>query len=168
MRDDQSRPLGETVLRPDRRHVVLAGGATLLGACASPWPLAAAPAPPTSQFNEALRQLLRRRVAKPSRVALDIPRLAESGNSVAVKVSVASQMTEADHVQRVHILSEQNPVATIAVFTLGPRAGRAEVATNIRLATTQHVHALAEMSDGSIWTAHQEVVVLLAACLDES
>jgi sulfur-oxidizing protein SoxY len=124
---------------------------------------------PVSELYLAARSdLARGRPIREGRVTLDVPRLAESGNSVPLKVVVASPMTAADHVTRIHILSEQNPIARIATFRLGPRAGRAEVATNIRLATTQNIHAIAEMSDGSLWEAASEVVVLLAACLDGS
>jgi sulfur-oxidizing protein SoxY len=54
----------------------------------------------------------------------------------------------------------------VARFHLGPRAGRAKVATNIRLATTQTVTAIAEMSDGSFWSGTANVVVTLAACIE--
>jgi sulfur-oxidizing protein SoxY len=153
----------------DRRRLLIAVGTGLLapGAAVS---LAMAQqserAAVTPQYTAARAALLAGRDARPGRVEIDVPRLAESGNSVSLKVTVASPMTLADHVRAVHLLSEQNPVAVIAKFTLGPRSGRAEVATNVRLATTQNVHALAEMSDGSVWEAASEVVVLIAACLD--
>lgn len=118
------------------------------------------------QFIAARKALLAGRRVTAGRVVLDIPRLAESGNSVPIKVTVDSPMTEADHVRTLHVLSERNPIASIARFQLGPRAGRAEVATNIRLATTQNVHVVAEMSDESLWEVSAEVVVLIAACLD--
>lgn len=120
----------------------------------------------TPQYMAARATLLAGRPISTGRVVLDIPRLAESGNSVPIRMTVDSPMTERDHVRTLHVLSEQNPIASIARFQLGPRAGRAEVATNIRLATTQNVHVVAEMSDGSLWEASAEVVVLIAACLD--
>ena len=130
---------------------------------------AQAPAYPISQmYRDARAAIAAGRELKRGRIALDIPRLAESGNSVAMKVTVASPMTAKDHVREIVILSERNPVTEIARFKLTPRAGRAEVQTNIRLATTQNVHAFALMSDGSVWTADTEVVVLLAACIDGS
>jgi sulfur-oxidizing protein SoxY len=131
-------------------------------------PVEAAAAEPSAQFAEALRAIAKGRDISPERVTLDIPRLAESGNSVSLKVMVESPMTAANHVQTVHILSEQNPVAVIVKCHFGPRSGRAEFATNIRLATTQNVHAIAETSDGRLWQASTEVVVLIAACLDGS
>jgi len=100
------------------------------------------------------------------RVALKIPELAENGNAVGMMVEVQSPMTAADHVKTIHILSEKNPLVDVVRFHLGPRAGRARVATNIRLATTQRVVALAEMSDGSLWQGDASVIVTLAACVD--
>ena len=50
---------------------------------------------------------------------------------------------------------------------LGPRAGRASVSTRIRLADSQTVVAIAEMSDGTFWSDQVDVVVTLAACIEE-
>ncbi|TMJ39333.1 MAG: twin-arginine translocation signal domain-containing protein [Alphaproteobacteria bacterium] len=55
-----------------------------------------------------------------------------------------------------------------ALIELGPRAGRASFSTRIRLADTQKIVAVAQMSDGSFWTDEVEVVVTLAACLEGS
>jgi sulfur-oxidizing protein SoxY len=101
-------------------------------------------------------------------MTLALPALAENGNSVALSVAVESPMTASDHVKSIHILSEKNPRPVIARFYLGPRAGRAEVSTRIRLAATQQVVALAAMSDGSHRFAAADVVVTVAACIDGS
>lgn len=100
------------------------------------------------------------------RVKLIIPALAENGFSVFTTVEVESPMTDADHVRRIHILSERNPIAHLLTWHLGPRAGIAEVSTNIRLAASQQITALAEMSDGTFWRDRQKVVVTVAACID--
>lgn len=101
------------------------------------------------------------------RVRLELPQLADNGNSVAVKVSVASPMTEADHVKAIHLISEKNPVREMASFYIGPRAGRAEIVSRVRLAGSQEVLAIAALSDGSFWYDIAEIVVTLSACLDE-
>ena len=49
---------------------------------------------------------------------------------------------------------------------LGPRAGRARISTRFRLADTQTVVAVAELSDGSFWSASADVIFTLAACLE--
>jgi len=160
-RDDLPRPANG----PDRRRLLLAAAA---GAAAMALPCSGALAIPSAAFAASRSALANGREIGQGRVLLDVPRLAESGNSVPLKVTVESPMTPADHVTAIHLLSEQNPVAMIATFRLSRRAGRAQVETNIRLATTQNVHAISEMSDGSLWGASSEVVVLLAACLDPS
>lgn len=100
------------------------------------------------------------------RVTLGIPQIAENGLAVFTTVTVDSPMTARDHVRAIHLFSEKNPVAHIASFRLGPRAGRAKVSTNIRLADSQRVTAIAEMSDGSYWSDERSVVVSIAACID--
>jgi sulfur-oxidizing protein SoxY len=102
------------------------------------------------------------------RVRLELPLLVENGNSVPMKVSVDSPMTGVDHVRVIHLLSEKNPVRHMASFHLGPRAGRAEVSSRIRLAGSQRIVALAQMSDGSFWSDSKNTVVTLSACIDES
>ncbi|MCA3000655.1 MAG: SoxY-related AACIE arm protein [Rhodocyclaceae bacterium] len=101
------------------------------------------------------------------RVTLDIAPLVDNGNSVPITVSVQSPMTATDRVVGIAVFNEKNPQHEVAEFTLGPRAGRAKVATRIRLATTQKLVAVAKMTDGSCWTHTVEVVVTLAACLED-
>jgi sulfur-oxidizing protein SoxY len=100
------------------------------------------------------------------RVKLTMPALAENGFSVTLTVAVDSPMTAADHVASIHVLSEKNPVADVVAFKLGPRAGRARVSTSVRLADSQRIVALAQMSDGSFWTGSAAVIVTISACID--
>jgi sulfur-oxidizing protein SoxY len=100
------------------------------------------------------------------RVAIDIAPLVENGNTVPVSVQVQSPMTPADHVRRIALFTESNPLPEVTVFHLGPHNARATVATRMRLATSQQVMAVAEMSDGSCWQQTTEVVVTLAACIE--
>jgi sulfur-oxidizing protein SoxY len=102
------------------------------------------------------------------KVTVDLPPLADNGNSVALRLTVDSPMTKEDYVKAIHLFSEKNPVRNMAVFYLGPRAGRAEILSRIRLAGSQQVVAIAELSDGSFWSGSAGVVVTLSACLDES
>lgn len=105
---------------------------------------------------------------KRGRVKLELPVLADNGNSVPMKVSVQSPMTEADHVKTIRLVSERNPEREMAVFYLGPRCGAAEITSRVRLAGSQVVTAIAEMSDGSQWLDTAHVQVTLSACVDES
>ncbi|MBC7940174.1 MAG: SoxY-related AACIE arm protein [Chitinophagaceae bacterium] len=100
------------------------------------------------------------------RVLLDIAPLVDNGNAVPVTVTVTSPMTAADHVRRIGIFNEHNPQPEVVVFHLGPHSGRALVGTRIRLATTQQVLAVAQMSDGTFWQHGVDVIVTLAACIE--
>ena len=100
------------------------------------------------------------------RVTLDIAPLIDNGNVVPVAIRVDSPMTAADHVQRIGLYTELNPLPEVAVFHLGPRSGVARVATRMRLATTQTLTALAVMNDGSVWQQQVDVIVTLAACIE--
>ena len=102
------------------------------------------------------------------KVTLVLPQLADNGNSVPIRITVDSPMTAADHVQSIHLYSERNPVPNMANFYLGPRAGKAEINSRVRLAGSQRVTAVAKLSDGSFWYDAAPIVVTLSACLDES
>ena len=139
-----------------RRFLVLTVGGLALGAHAG-----------ESEMREAIHKVTRGAPVNPGKVTLELPPLSENGHVVPMRVAVASPMTEADHVRAIHVFTEKNPQPYVASFRLGPRAGRALVNTRVRLADTQSVIAIAELSDGSFWTASAHVVVTLAACLEE-
>jgi sulfur-oxidizing protein SoxY len=101
------------------------------------------------------------------RVKLDAPALIENGNSVVLSVHVDSPMTEADHVTAIHVFAPKNPLPNMISVHLTPRSGRAQFTTRVRVADTQTLMAVAQMSDGSVWTDRVDVVVTLAACLEE-
>jgi sulfur-oxidizing protein SoxY len=146
-----------------RRFVALLAG--LAAVPLLPFRAARAQADP---FAALLRQVTGGATVRPGRVSVDTPRLADNGHSVPLTVSVESPMTAADHVRSITLLSEKNPRPIMATFHLGPQAGRAEVATRVRLATTQRVLAIAQLSDGSYWSGSAEVEVTESACLDAS
>ena len=102
------------------------------------------------------------------KVTLTLPQLADNGNSVPIRITVDSPMTAENHVKSIHLYSERNPVRNMANFYLGPRAGKAEVNSRVRLAGSQRVTAVAKLSDGSFWYDAAPIVVTLSACLDES
>lgn len=100
------------------------------------------------------------------RVRLDLPPLVENGNAAPLTVTVDSPMTEAEHVRRIAVFNERNPQPNVITATLSPRSGRAQIATRIRLSGSQRITALAELSDGSYWSASADVIVTLAACVE--
>jgi sulfur-oxidizing protein SoxY len=102
------------------------------------------------------------------KVKLTLPQLADNGNSVPIRIAVDSPMTASDYVKSIHLYSERNPVSNMANFYLGPRSGKAEIESRVRLAGSQKVTAVAALSDGSFWYDAASIVVTLSACLDES
>jgi len=143
-----------------REFLVVSGLGTAFGFASR-----AARATPAEE-KEAILRLTGAAMVKQGRVTLDLPPLVENGNSVPLTVSVDSPMTAADHVKAIHVFVEKNPQPFVAAFHLGPRAGRAVVSTRIRLADTQTVVAICEMSDGSFWSGSADSVVTLAACTE--
>jgi len=101
------------------------------------------------------------------RVQLDLPRLADNGLAVPMKLVVDGPFAPGPDVRSIHLFSEKNPVPQIAVFEFPVTVDRIEIESRIRLAGTQRVVAVATMSDGALFAASAEVVVTLAACLDE-
>ena len=146
-----------------RRFVALLAG--LAAVPLLPFRAARAQADP---FAALLKQVTGGATVRPGRVRVDTPRLADNGHSVPLTVSVESPMTAADHVRSITLLSERNPRPLMATFYLGPKAGRSEVATRVRLNGTQRVLAVAQISDGSYWSGTAEVEVTESACLDMS
>jgi sulfur-oxidizing protein SoxY len=137
-------------------------GATLGAALIKIEPAAATP----ESMKRAIRQVVGEATVRKGRVTIDVPALVENGNTVSLAIEAESPMTPQDYVKAIHVFNEKNPLPNIISAHLGPRAGRARIATRFRLADTQTVVAIAEMSDGSFWSASADVIVTLAACLE--
>lgn len=150
--------------QPSRRLFLRRAAA--LAAAAAVFPYAEARATPEA-MRQAIRAVLGEAEARPGKVALDIPALVENGNTVPLTVSVESPMSPEDHVKAIHIFNEKNPQPHVISVALGARAGRAKMATRIKLADSQQVVAIAEMSDGSFWSGSADVIVTLAACAED-
>jgi len=152
--------------RTSRRQFLLSSGAAAGFGLVSVLHVKPARATPAA-MQEAIRKAVGPASVITGKVKLELPPLVENGNAVPLAVSVESPMTAADHVRAIHVFTEKNPQPEVVSFRLGPRAGRAGVATRIRLADTQTVIAICELSDGSFWSGSADVVVTLAACLEE-
>ena len=126
---------------------------------------------PASATPEAMRTVLRTITGdapvRKGRVQLDLPPLVENGNTVPMTVTVDSPMTARDHVTAIHVLNEKNPHPYVLTVHLNHRAGKPHFATRIKLGDTQRVVAIARMSDGSFWSGEQDVIVTIAACLED-
>ena len=118
-------------------------------------------------MRDAIRKVIGDAPVRPGKVELDLPPLSESGHAVPLTINVDHPMTAGDYVKAIHVFAEKNPQPYIVSAYLGPRSGRATIATRVRLADTQTVTAIAQLSDGSCWSGTASVVVTLAACLEE-
>ena len=120
-----------------------------------------------AQADEAVRRITGGAPLRPGRVKLELPPLIDNGNAVPLAVTVESPMSAADHVKAIHVIAQKNPQPYVLNAYIGPRAGRAQVRTRARIADTQTVLAIAQMSDGSFWSDSVPVVVTLSACLED-
>ena len=137
-----------------------------LGAWVLVRPAAAAP----EELKATLQAYTGGAALKSGRVLLDIAAIVDNGNTVPITVTVDSPMSATDHVTAIAVFNERNPQREVVKFALSPRSGRsgrASVSTRIRLATTQQLVAVARMSDGSYWSHSVDVIVAIAACLEE-
>jgi sulfur-oxidizing protein SoxY len=143
---------------PARRSTLVALGSFAL------W-LVVRPASATpEELASALAEDFGDRPITPGKVTLELPKLAENGAIVPVTVVVDSPMTEADHVRRILLYAEKNPLPRILAVELGPYSGRARVSSRIRIADSQQITAVAVMSDGSLWSTAVQVEVTVTGC----
>jgi sulfur-oxidizing protein SoxY len=156
----------DDTLQATRRRFLI-DTAALAGAAGIWLPLATGPASATpASMRAAIRKVVGEAPVTKGRLKIDLPPLIENGNAVSLTVAVESPMTVEDHVKAIHLFTEKNPQPNVISVQLGPRAGRATFSSRIRLADSQKVIAIAQMSDGSFWSDEIEVIVTLAACLE--
>lgn len=155
--------VSKPVLRLTRRELL---AATLLGLALPSLLRRGAEANPESAAT-AMKAILGGVTPRVGKVTLDMPPIAENGNSVPLTARVDSPMTAAEHVRSIHIFAEENPLPNVAHFYLGPRAGKAQVSTRVRLFKSQKIVAIAALSDGSFWSGSADIVITLAACIEE-
>lgn len=99
-----------------------------------------------------------------AKITLDVPEIAENGNAVKVAFDIDSPMTADNYVKAVHIFADGNPAPDVASFTFTPASGACGASTRMRLAKTQDVVVLAEMSDGTFQKAQSTIKVTIGGC----
>jgi sulfur-oxidizing protein SoxY len=102
--------------------------------------------------------------AEPGKITIDLPEIAENGNSVPLAIDVEHPMTTNDHVTDVLVVAEANPWPRVATFHFTPMSARASAATRIRLAGTQTIHVVARTNSGRLLIAQREVKVTIGGC----
>ena len=123
-----------------------------------------APALAKNDADEVIKKFTGGKSPAQGKVKLDLPEIAENGNTVPMTVTVESPMTEQSHVTDVLIVADENPRSGVVTFHFSPASGVAEANTRIRLAATQDVIAVAKMNDGSVFMASKQVKVTIGGC----
>jgi sulfur-oxidizing protein SoxY len=142
------------------RRTVLALGAGALGAAA----FSGRPALAKNDADDVIKEFTGGKKPVEGKIKLDLPEIAENGNTVPMTVMVDSPMTEQSHVTDVVVIAPENPRAKVVTFHFSPASGVAEANTRIRLAATQDVMAIAKMNDGSLFVATKQVKVTVGGC----
>ncbi len=141
-----------------REALALAAGAAGAVALGAPRALA------KNDADEAIKKFTGGKTPVEGKVKLDLPEIAENGNTVPMTIMVDSPMTEASHVTDVLVVANENPRSGVVTFHFSPASGVAEANTRIRLAATQDVIAVARMNDGSFYMATKQVKVTIGGC----
>lgn len=111
-----------------------------------------------------IKKLFGDKAATAGKIKLDVPQIAENGLVVPISVDIESPMTEADFVKSVHVFADGNPLPQVVSFRFSPDCGKASASTRMRLAQTQNVVCIAEMSNGTLYSAKAEVKVTIGGC----
>lgn len=145
-----------------RRYVLVLTGAAAAAATAGLLPTV------TAADKAAVEDAIKRKIGgastQPGKISLDLPQIAENGNTVPISVEVDSPMSGSDYVKSVHIFAEGNPNPDVASIHFTPANGVAKVSTRMRLLKTQNIQVVAEMSDGSVYRESVEVKVTIGGC----
>jgi sulfur-oxidizing protein SoxY len=115
-------------------------------------------------IRAALKALIGEATPVEGMITLDLPEIAENGNTVPYTVSVESPMTNTQYAKAVHLLAPANPLPQISSFFFTPLSGKAMVSSRMRLAQTQEVLVFAEMSNGTFYRAKRPVKVTVGGC----
>ena len=149
------------IMRMNRRQALTAGAAAVAAVAMGQF---VTPAFAANDIEELTKKFTGGKTPVAGKIKLDLPEIAENGNTVPMTVSVESPMTEQSYVTDVIVLADGNPRAGVATFHFSPASGVAEANTRIRLAGTQNIVAIAKMNDGSFYTASKEVKVTIGGC----
>ena len=148
--------------RPSRREFAIGAAAGMAAAALPASPSLAQDQP--QAWEQAVRKILGEAKPIDGKMTIELPEIAENGNTVPFTISVDSPMTEKDHVKAIHIIATSNPQPGVATFRLSPMSGKAAVASRMRLQRTQDVIGIAELSDGRFLMTKRPVKVTIGGC----
>ena len=145
----------------NRRQALALGAGAMTAAV---FGASSSPALAKNDAEEAIKKFTGGKTPVQGKIKLDLPEIAENGNTVPMTVTVESPMTEQSHVTDVLIVADENPRSGVVTFHFSPASGVAEANTRIRLAATQDVIAVAKMNDGSVFMMSKQVKVTIGGC----
>lgn len=151
--------MAQTAMRSRRHALQLAAGAAAASVIAPHLAFADVKA-----VEAEIKKLYGDKTMGSGRIKLDVPQIAENGLVVPINIEVESPMTDADFVKAVHIYADGNPLPGVISYSFTPACGKAAAAARMRLAQTQNIVAVAEMSNGALFTAKSEVKVTIGGC----
>jgi sulfur-oxidizing protein SoxY len=144
--------------RLNRRDALMAGAGALAASG-----LAASTARAANDYADQIKAFTGGRTPVEGRMKLELPELAENGNTVPLSVAVDGPLGDGAHVQEILVVAPANPNARVIRFRFSP-ASVPEASTRIRLAGTQDVIAVAKLSDGSFLSASRQIKVTIGGC----
>lgn len=115
-------------------------------------------------WEQTLKAILGNAKPTEAKVVIDMPEIAENGNTVPFSIGVDSPMSEADYVKAIHVIATANPQPDVATFRFTPQSGKAAIGSRMRLAKTQDVLVIAELSDGKFLMGKRAVKVTIGGC----
>ncbi len=119
---------------------------------------------PVRSIDEALKKVLGEATPAENGITMEVPEIAENGNTVPFTLSVESPMTDASYVKTLHIFASGNPQVGVASYHFTPVSGKAAVSSRMRLARTQDIIAVAALSDGKFLLGKRNVKVTIGGC----
>ena len=152
--------MGSSLTHRTRREVLTTAALATATLAVAPSLALAAP----EQVAAEIKKLYGDKPIAVGKIKLDLPTIAENGLVVPLNFEVESPMSEADYVKSVRFFADGNPNPQIADFNFTPLAPKASAQIRIRLAQTQNIVAVCEMSDGKLYTAKKEVKVTIGGC----
>jgi sulfur-oxidizing protein SoxY len=144
--------------RLNRREALAAVGAFAAAAGS-----AAGPARALNDYAEQIAKFTGGKMPVEGRVRLELPELAENGNTVPLSVAVDGASGEGAYVQEILVVAPANPNARVIRFRFSSMS-IPEASTRVRLAATQDVIAVARMSDGTFLSASRQIKVTIGGC----
>jgi sulfur-oxidizing protein SoxY len=111
-----------------------------------------------------MKKLFADKPMQEGKIKIDAPQIAENGLVVPINIEVDSPMTDADFVKSVHVFADGNPLPGVVSYKFTPACGKAAASTRMRLAQTQNVICVAEMSNGTLHMAKAEIKVTIGGC----